>query len=209
MNIIGSYQHLWEESPARLVIVLAMTLIIMGLYTWNCVDDSKHRSIKTWKLMLAPTVLSLYCLVQSILPEETIIGCGCPHLWPFVLGSYIIWLVIMVLNIFFNKQRFIGQADVTLLSYVILSTAAYCMWISGSAEPMFTQLYILDTIFTVALAFVLGGFFMIVIYGGSIFYHKFKHKLTMKQAIKDKQRSPLLWIMWIPMLTMCYLLLTT
>lgn len=146
---------LYSTDLKRAIGVTIGCLIILGLMIWISVIDIKKKSVTFWKMLIASYSIIAIPLFMSFF-------CGCPYLKWFLLLSMLIWLLLLFLNVKFNKNHFIGQADIDLLSAIISEGLSVTLWIIYTTDN-YVGLQISQFWYLVFLYLLLGFLAFIVL----------------------------------------------
>lgn len=108
---IDDLTNLISNAPIQGYSLIIMALIITGAMVWVSLDDIFHQEIYFWKLLIAgATTIVLPLIVSMVMGKWTLAAC--------ILGSAVLWVAFLAINILKNNDNFIGKADIDILSAV-------------------------------------------------------------------------------------------
>lgn len=167
---------LYSDQPIRAVYITIGLLAIFSLLCWVSYIDIKKQSIK-FKYMLIASASTI------IVPFIGSFFCGCKLLKWFLLASIILWFFLLFLNIKFNKNKFVGKADIDLLSALFSETVMYSLWILYTTQqyPGIRITYVWYSFF---LYLLVGAIVYVAFYIVIFIYKKIRHKTGILLLIK-------------------------
>lgn len=132
MGVLESLVELYQTNLPRAIGVTLFELLVLCSIVWVSICDIRSKKIKFWKMLIAgasiltgPTIMSLFYNCSEMKTMKMFI--------PF---SWLIWLVLLYLNIHFNKDRFMGKADIDLLSAVFALGLTFSVWSFNTGVEM-------------------------------------------------------------------------
>lgn len=114
----------------RLAGCLAFLLVDLGLLIHISICDIKRKSVTFWKVLLTGSMLIIGPLVMSLFYNCE----GLRDLKLFMPRAFIYYIVLLYLNIKFNRDSFMGKADVDLLAAVASLGVAWSQWAFSAYE---------------------------------------------------------------------------
>lgn len=121
IDIFSSLTPLFESNPFRAWFIVASMVIIAGLIIWVSIIDIKYKEIEFWKLLIVGGSTIILPIIESFI-------CGCPWLKFFLIGSLVLWFLLLFLNIKFNDDSIFGRADVDIISALLSELIAVTIW---------------------------------------------------------------------------------
>lgn len=122
LDIIG---EMVNTNPTRATAVTVIGVVVFAFMLWVSVIDVIHKSIVFWKMLissstiiLGPTIISLFYTCNELKSMK----------W-FLIMSIPVWFIMLYLNVRFNREKFIGKADLDLLSAVLSIGLTYSFWV--------------------------------------------------------------------------------
>lgn len=177
--------NLYSTNIIRAIIATIGLITILCLTIWISINDIKTQRIKFWKLFVTGCAIIIFPILTGIF-------CGCWRMPVYLLLAFPIWFLLLVLNTKFNTNRFVGKADIDILSAVFALMIAYSLWmfrtidsqIAGAQTTYFWYSSFIYLLFG-SIAFVLT---MVVVF---IIKSKVKKEGKMRKLIKDTKVSVL------------------
>lgn len=180
MGIFYRLIDLFETDFTRAAVATAGILLLIGLLSWISIIDIKRKSITFWKMLVVGFAEIMVCFIGSFF-------CGCGILKWFILGSLPIWLFILFINVKFNKDRFIGKADIDLLSALFAELIVYSMWIyKVSANSQIAWVKISHVWYLSFLYLLIGALIFTGIVLAIFLIRKLVFKTSLKELVKSK-----------------------
>lgn len=139
------------ETVRGVLSVISM-LVIAGLLTWVAIIDIVKQSIKFWKLLLAGGSVILCPFVVSLFS-------GCWLLPVCLLGAIPLWFLFLFLNIKFNLDRFVGKADIDIITAPISMLAMYCLWMFLTLDSQLASIQVTAALYNSFVYLLLGSLF--------------------------------------------------
>lgn len=188
MGILESLASLYSTNMPRAIGVSIFEVLVAASVIWVSACDIKSKKIKFWKMLVAggcvllgPTIMSLFYNCSAMATMKQYI--------PF---SWVLWLALLYLNIKFNKDRFMGKADVDLLSAVFALGVMFSVWSfnTGTATESSVAAINVTTFWYRCLGYtLLGALIYMVIFAVLVIYKVAVKKISLKQWVKDTRIS--------------------
>lgn len=126
------------------IFMIFLLCIILGLMLWVSIIDIKKMSVTFWKMLITSSSIIICPLIWSFF-------CGCPYLKYFLMSALILWVLFLIININFNKNKILGQADVDLTSAIVsecIMTSAWMIYVKKDfPELEITHLWMLFVLY--------------------------------------------------------------
>lgn len=171
-----------KDSPLRGYLILVSMAVIFLLLLWISIIDIKKQSITFWKMLIASSSVIIMPLIVSMF-----YGCKCLK-W-FIMASIPLWIFLLYLNIKFNKDRFIGKADIDLLSAVFSLGVMFSVWMFVFSDPNFVWIQITHAWYSFFLYLLMGAIVYIVIFMLVFAFKVIFKKASFKELIKGTKVS--------------------
>ena len=151
--MVKGFVDMFQINPARATAVLVSMLIVLSLLVWVSLIDLKRKSVTFWKILIASGSIIVTTLFVSLFYN-------CKALaslkWSLIY-SIPLWFFILYLNIKFNYDRFIGKADVDLLSSIVSIGICYSSWLYKTFDPEVSVIRILSFWYNILGYIILGA----------------------------------------------------
>ena len=157
MEIFKELLSLKSENLLRFCIISIGFLVILGLLIWVSIIDIKKKSITFYKMLIASSSTIIIPFIASFF-------CGCPILKWFILGSLLLWVLFLFINIKFNKDKFIGKADIDLLSALFAECLMCSFWMYCVLDHTFVWIKILNLWYGAVFYFIIGSLAYLVLF---------------------------------------------
>ena len=174
--------NLMSKHPLRGYGILASLVIIFLLLVWISFIDIKRKSITFWKMLIASSSVILLPLIMSLF-------CGCKYLKYFLAASLILWMIFLYLNVRYNKDKFVGKADIDLLSALFAVNLAFSGWLYAISNKNFVFIQITNVWYSFFLYLTAGAIFYLVLFLFVFLFKVLFKKATFKQLIKSTKIS--------------------
>lgn len=155
--MIENLKYLLETDPSRGYLVVGSLAVIFVLLLWVSIIDIKKQSITFWKMLIASFSTLLMPLIVSFF-------CGCSDLKWFLMGAIVIWILFLYINIKFNKDKFVGKADIDLLSALFAENLMFSSWMIKVLNPNIVWIRITHAWYSFFLYLLMGAIVYIVIF---------------------------------------------
>ena len=172
-------QYILNTDPIRGYMVMGSMIIILAFMIWVSAIDIKKKSITFWKMLLASSTTILCPLFTSFF-------CGCKHLKFFLMGALVLWIILLAFNVFTNKSKFIGKADIDLLSALFAETIMFSFWLGKVIESQYLSIRLTQVWYTFFLYLVLGAIMYVLFFVIYFGYKLIRKKMTFKEMMKTK-----------------------
>lgn len=177
--------HMWSTNVLRAAGVTIMMCVTLALLIWVSLIDVKKQSITFWKMLLSssmvilgPSVISLFYTCEAL---STMKG----YLW----SAFGIWIFLLFLNIKLNRDRFMGKADIDLLSAILAVGISYSMWLRSVSSSDGSVLRIAGFWYSVLGWLLLGALVYLAIFLLLVFKRVIRGGCTVKQLLHDTRIS--------------------
>ena len=180
MTTIGMFDnliYLYENNLTRAIAVTVGLLIIIGMLLWISIIDIQKHYIKFKYMLIASSSIIIIPFIASFF-------CGCILLKWCILGSFILWFAFLFWNIVKNNDKFVGKADIDLLSALFSETIMFSVW-QFIVNEEYPDLYIIKTWYSLFTYLLIGGIFYVILYLLIFTYKKIIKKQKLMQMIKE------------------------
>lgn len=174
--------YLIETDPTRGYLTLGSMVIIFLFLLWVSIIDIKKQSITFWKMLVASFSVILMPLIVSFF-------CGCKDLKWFLMGAIVLWIFLLFLNVKFNKDRFVGKADIDLLSALFAENVMFCAWMFKVLDPNVVWIRITHAWYSFFLYLLIGAIIYIILFLIAFTIKVIMKKATFKELIKGTKVS--------------------
>lgn len=169
--------YLYENNLTRAIAVTVGLLIIIGMLLWVSIIDIQKHYIKFKCMLIASSSIIIIPFIASFF-------CGCKLLKWCILGSFILWFAFLFWNIVKNNDKFVGKADIDLLSALFSETIMFSVW-QFIVNEEYPDLYIIKTWYSLFTYLLIGGIFYVILYLLIFTYKKIVKKQKLMQMIKE------------------------
>lgn len=169
--------YLYENNLTRAIAVTVGLLIIIGMLLWISIIDIQKHYIKFKYMLIASSSIIIIPFIASFF-------CGCKLLKWCILGSFILWFAFLFWNIVKNNDKFVGKADIDLLSALFSETIMFSVW-QFIVNEEYPDLYIIKTWYSLFTYLLIGGIFYVILYLLIFTYKKIVKKQKLIQMIKE------------------------
>lgn len=169
--------YLYENNLTRAIAVTIGLLIIIGMLLWVSIIDIQKHYIKFKYMLIASSSIIIIPFIASFF-------CGCKLLKWCILGSFILWFAFLFWNIVKNNDKFVGKADIDLLSALFSETIMFSVW-QFIVNEEYPDLYIIKTWYSLFTYLLIGGIFYVILYLLIFTYKKIVKKQKLIQMIKE------------------------
>ena len=169
--------YIYNSNPIRAIVVTVGLLIILGMLLWISVIDVKKHYIKFKYMLIASSSIIIVPFIASFF-------CRCRLLKWFILASFILWIFFLFFNIKFNKDKFVGKADVDLLSAVISENIMFSCWLWWTIDK-YANIKIIHTWYSMFIYLLIGGIIYVAIYLIMFLYKILFKKKTIRELFKE------------------------
>ena len=167
--------YLYETNLTRAIVITLCLAVILGLLLWVSIIDIKKHSIKFKYMLIASSSVIIMPFIASFF-------CGCYLLKWFLICALPLWIFFLFWNIKTNKDKFVGKADVDLLSAVISATIMYSLWIAVTTE--YYSIRIIHTWYSLFLYLLIGGICYVIFYLLTFLYKTLFKKQKFMELMK-------------------------
>lgn len=160
-------------------ILLFVSIIIISMIAISIIDIMHHK-IKAWILL---SVISCYMILTII---AVAVFSDKNNLSLYLIGSFILWLIVFYLNAIFNKEKIVGKADITLMSAPASMSIMVSLWMLKNEDPLIASMnvaYIWSAFFKYLF---LGFIFFFCVFSVKIIFNLIKKKISITEARKTK-----------------------
>ena len=173
--------NLFQTNAPRATAILITMVIVFCLLLWVSIIDVRRKTITFWKMLVASSSIILMPIIVSLFYTCEKLG---TMKWS-LMAAIPIWIFILFLNIKFNKDRFMGRADIDLLSAILSVGICYSYWLSTVLEPEVVAIRI-TSFWYKSLGFLLvGALIYLAIFVFMVLTKVMMKKLTMKELMKS------------------------
>ena len=169
--------YLYENNLTRAIAVTIGLLIIIGMLLWISIIDIQKHYIKFKYMLIASSSIIIIPFIASFF-------CGCKLLKWCILCSFILWFAFLFCNIVKNNDKFVGKADIDLLSALFSETVMFSVW-QFIVNKEYPDLYIIKTWYSLFTYLLIGGIFYVILYLLIFTYKKIVKKQKLIQMIKE------------------------
>ena len=177
----------------RLYVSLAVILICISLYLFIIVLDFKYKEMEFSKILLAGSC-------NIILPFIPIAIWGCKCMVFILPGAAIAWIILLILNLKFNKETIVGRADIDILGLQIILLIAICIWVMIKIKSQVNILILLTMLQTASSSLFIGLTSLIIFWIIKILLENIKlnkgidktsnKRITFRKSIKNNKKVP-------------------
>lgn len=146
--------ELYNTDLPRAIAITISLVVIAGLVLWVSIIDIRRKSIAFWKMLIASFSTILGCFVASFF-------CGCKWLPIFIAAAIPVWIFLLFLNVKYNKDKFVGKADVDLLSALFSLCLCYSGWLLFVTDSSVAAIRITHLWYTFFLYLLIGSLIFI------------------------------------------------
>lgn len=177
-----------DATKLRGFVIVGCLFTIFALLLWISWIDIKKQSITFWKMLIASSSTIIMPIIASFFYN-------CSYLKWFYVGALIIWILFLYFNIKYNNDKFVGKADIDLLSAIFAECIMFSAWLITFGEKDFIWIKITHLWYSFFLYILIGAVFYV-----ALFLTIFSYKAFIKKEgkIKDLIRSTKISV--IPML---------
>lgn len=166
------------DVPRAAGISICLT-IISALILWVSIIDIRRKKIVFWKMLVASSSTIIGCLIMSFF-------CGCKLLCLAMATAIPLWFLLLYLNIRFNKDKFIGKADIDLLSALVSICICYSVWLFMTSEPSVAAIKMTHLWYSLFLYLLIGSLIYIAIF---LVYFLISVVIFKKHSIRELFKS--------------------
>jgi hypothetical protein len=172
----GLIQMFQTNAPRATAVTIAMVIIFAGLL-WVSIIDIKRRSVTFWKMLIAsgltivcPLIVSLFYNCNDLKAMKWYLAISIP-----------LWFFMLFINIKLNKDKFMGKADIDLLTALASMGICYSVWLWTILPPETVTIRI-TAFWYKSLGFLLMG---AIVYLIIFMFMVMKRVIIGKQKIRD------------------------
>lgn len=173
---------LFSSNPIRAYLITFSMIIIFLLLLWVSYIDIKKQCVTFWKMLIVSSSTILFPIILSFF-------CGCKYLKWFLIFSLILWILLLYLNVKFNKDKFVGKADIDLLSALFSETIMFCVWMFFILDKNIVWIRVTHVWYSFFLYLLLGSIIYILLFLCVFSVKVFNKKVTFKELIKGTKIS--------------------
>ena len=177
--------ELFNENIIRAVITTIGMIVILSLLCWVSIIDIKKKSVTFWKMIVVGASIILMPFIESFFT-------GCWLLPVCLFGALILWFVLLYLNVKFNKDKFVGKADVDLLMAVFSELVMYSIWMLLTIDLDIALIQINHLWYSAFLYLLIGSLIFMFVIFLIFFIKKFimrRKDYTFRKLIKETKVS--------------------
>ena len=124
MPIFSLLFDMFQTNPPRAWAITAIEILVLASVLWVSITDIKYKKIAFWKMLVAGAMVVIGPVILSFFYRCEELG----TLHKYLIWAVPMWAALLYLNIRFNKDRFMGKADVDLLSAVFSLGVTFSFW---------------------------------------------------------------------------------
>lgn len=173
---------LLETEPYRGYGVIASIIVIFLMLSWISIIDIKKQKITFWKMLLASSSTIIMPLIMSFF-------CGCHYLKWFLMGSLLLWVGFLYFNIKYNKDKFVGKADIDLISAVFAEGIMFSGWMLFVVDPQYVWIRITHFWYSGFLYLLIGSLIFLAFFLIVFAYYVITGKKNFKELLKGTKIS--------------------
>lgn len=178
-----SLRLLYSENLIRAIFATVGMVAIFGLLLWVSIIDVKKMSVTFWKMLVAGFSTIFFPIITSLF-------CGCWKLPVYLAAAIPLWFFLLYINIKFNLDRFIGKADIDLLSAILAEMIMYSIWMFRTLESTIAAAQVMHFWYSGFLYLLLGSIAFVVIVSIIILIKFIKSgKKSFMKNVKDTRVS--------------------
>lgn len=172
-----------EATQTRGIVISLGLVVIFSLLLWVSLIDIKKQSITFWKMLIASSSTIIIPMIASFFY-------GCRYLKWFFMIALIVWVLFLYFNIRFNNDKFVGKADIDLLSAIFAEAIMFSIWIFMYGDKEFSLIKITHLWYSFFLYLLIGAIFYVVLFLFMFSYKAYiKKEAPLKHLIKNTRVS--------------------
>lgn len=179
---------LLETEPYRAYGVIASMLVILASLIWVSWIDIKKQKITFWKMLISSSTTIIMPLIMSFF-------CGCHYLKWFLMAALLLWVAFLYLNIRFNKDKFVGKADIDLLSALFAEGIAFSAWMFVVLDSQYVWIRITHFWYSGFLYLLIGSLIFLAFFLIFFAFHVLIGKKNFRDLLKGTKISVLPMLM--------------
>lgn len=168
---------MFEINPIRAYINTIGLIIIFALIIWVSLIDIKKKEVEFWKLLITSGMIIIIPIISSFFSENH-------SLKYFLFISLILWVLFLGLNIKFNNDKFIGKADIDILSSIFALLIMCSLYLLYNTD-YYVGIQIIHLWYLAFLYLLYGSLIFLVI----IFIYTFIKSLITKQNMLNQLKG--------------------
>lgn len=177
--------EMFQSNPPRAAAVTVAMVVVLGLLLWVSVIDVRKRSITFWKMLIASGSIIAAPLLVSLFYSCERLG----SLKWFMMAAIPLWFFFLYLNVKINKDKFMGKADIDLLSAIFAVGICYSIWLSRVVEAEAVTIRITAFWYRSLGFLLLGALVYLAIFVVLVFARVVTKKQTLKELVKSTKIS--------------------
>ena len=132
------FTAMYATNAPRAIGILVLDAIVFGLLLWVSIIDIKKMSVTFYKMLLAsgstiacPLAISLFYWCDALTGLK----------W-YLMAAVPLWFLLLYWNIKRNRDKFMGRADVDLLTALLSEGVCYSLWLLNSMDASAAMMHI-------------------------------------------------------------------
>ena len=183
--MFNALQSLYQSNVPRAVAITIAMAIVFAFLLWVSIIDLKRRSVTFWKMLLASGSVILVPFIVSLFYTCEKLG----TLKWYIISAIPLWFLILYLNIKLNKDKFMGKADIDLLSAIFSVGLTYSVWLSTVVDKSAIVIRITGFWYSVLGYLVIGAGIYLIVFIFLVVTKVATRRKTIKELIKDTRIS--------------------
>lgn len=176
---------LFQTNTPRAIAILIAMIIVFCLLLWVSVIDIKKQSITFWKMLIASSSVIICPFIVSLFYTCEKLG---GMKWSIIFAIPI-WFLFLFINIKKNKDKFMGKADIDLLSAIFSVGICYSYWLSTVLEAEVVIIRITAFWYKILGFLLAGALIYLIIFVFLIFTRVISKRQTIKGLMKNTKIS--------------------
>ena len=184
--MISAITEIYSTNQPRGIALILCAVIVTAMLIWVSIIDIKKMSITFWKMLLASSSIIIVPFIISLF-----YNCEKLHTmrW-YIIAALPLWLFLLYANIKLNRDKFMGKADIDLLSCIAAIGITYSYWLTTVLDDMSVAIIKITGFWYSTLGYLLlGALIYLVIFIFFVITKVITKKKTMKELLKDTRIS--------------------
>lgn len=183
--MVSALNEMLKSNPPRAWAIVIVMFFVFIMLLWVSIIDIKRQSIVFWKMLISSSSIILGPLIVSFFYRCKNLG---TMKW-YIMLSIPAWFLLLYINVKRNRDRFMGRADVDLLSAIFSLGVCYSIWLSTVLPRETVVIKILGFWYRALGYLILGGLVYIGIFIVMLFIKVFIKKQKIRDLMKNTKVS--------------------
>lgn len=178
--MLNTLLEMYSTDMTRAIVITACMVVTFCLLSWVSWIDIKKKSITFWKMLVASSSVIICPFIAAFF-------CDCRLLKWMFLSAFVIWAALLFFNIKLNKDKFIGKADIDLLTAMLSVLISHSAWLLITTDETTIAWMLITQSFIIVFGWLTIG--SVTYMAGFLLYIIFRiatKKSTFKEIIKTK-----------------------